>query len=214
MTLRGAGPALVAWLSAAALVASCAGESTSGAGGAGGTAASSSSLDAASTTSSSGAGADPCSEARSCDDCGALEACGFCYQTGRCEPGDEGGPTEGSCPTWRPFADFDATCFGPIECDPRPPAASGPPCEGEGCYIVDSQAGTRCLPAGSKQPGEGCAIGDFSNVCVPGFVCDLNGSSTGACAQVCIVGDDGTCPPGGQCALFLGIVHGPYGVCR
>jgi hypothetical protein len=189
---------------AASLLAACGGGGTTG----------TSTSGSSSSSSSSGASPDPCTTAATCDDCAAVEGCGFCYQTGRCQPGGAGGPSEGTCATWRPFDGFDAHCFGPVGCDPRPPAAGGAPCAGgEGCYIVSSTEGTRCLPAGTNAAGASCKIGAFSDFCVPGFACDLSGS-TGACHQVCTVGEDGTCPSGSHCELLLDIQHGPYGVCR
>jgi hypothetical protein len=165
------------------------------------------------SSSSSGTGADPCASIVGCDDCVLSQGCGFCYQTGKCAAGGDSGPSSGMCASWQPYEGF-PSCFSPILCDPQPPAASGSPCGGsQGCYVVSSTEGTRCLPAGAKAPGDSCSIGDVTDICQPGFLCDLMGS-TGVCHQVCTMGDDSTCPAGGHCALYLGILHGPYGVCR
>jgi hypothetical protein len=167
-----------------------------------------------SSSSTSSGGTDPCAALSSCSDCAGNPACGYCYETSSCKAGDANGPASGSCASWQP-SDEAAVCFGPILCDPRPAAAAGAPCtSGQACYIVSSTEGTRCLPTGSQAPGSSCTLGATADLCQPGYACEFESAAPGACDQVCELGDPAGCPAGVTCQLDLGVLHGPYGVCR
>jgi hypothetical protein len=94
------------------------------------------------------------------------------------------------------------------------PGAATACSSGEACYIVSSTEGTKCLPTGTIPGAASCNMFGTVDQCVPGYECDfMKGDSTGTCHQICTLGDDGTCPAGLTCQLYLGVLTGPYGTC-
>ncbi len=90
-------------------------------------------------------------------------------------------------------------CALPDNCDPV--ANTGCTTAGEGCYIVDQQGNSSCVPAGTMVAGDTC---QYINDCSPGLLCN------GTCIAMC---DDAHPCAAGTCTS-LGIPNSTIGACQ